>query len=464
MIYSVAALAATLAVSAAYDNHGASVQLFEWSWDDVAAECETFLGPKGYKAVQVSPPQEHIQGSAWWTRYQPVSYDLISRSGNETQFSSMIDRCAAAGVGIIVDSVINHMAAGSGTGTGGSTYGNRQYPIFGQQDFHHYDSSSSANCQVNDYSDKYNVQYCDLVGLPDLLTSSEYVQSTIAAYLNKCASLGAVGFRIDAAKHQDAGELAGITKRLDSSLYVAGEVIGAAGEAVTPDMYYGIGQVSEFYYSDYLCNNVKTEGNMKYFENFGPEWGLMPDQYAAVFIDNHDTQRNDRAQLTYKDGGLYTFANIFMLAWDYGNARVMSSYYFSDTDAGPPGVGVNGGSNCMDGNNWVCEHRWAPIANMVNWRNAAGTSSVENWQTGNSNQIAFSRGGKAFIALNRGSDDWSATLQTSLSEGTYCNVVADADADNVKTCSDTVDVDSSGMASVRVSGLSAVAIHANAKK
>lgn len=47
MIYSVAALAATLAVSAAYDNHGASVQLFEWSWDDVAAECETFLGPKG---------------------------------------------------------------------------------------------------------------------------------------------------------------------------------------------------------------------------------------------------------------------------------------------------------------------------------------------------------------------------------------------------------------------------------
>ena len=257
---------------------------------------------------------------------------------------------------------------------------------------------------------------------------------------------------------------AGITKRLDSSLYVAGEVIGAEGEAVQPDMYYDIGQVSEFYYSDYLCNNVKTEGKMKYFENFGPEWGLMPDQYAAVFIDNHDTQRNDRAQLTYKDGSLYTFANIFMLAWDYGNARVMSSYYFSDTDAGPPGVGVNGGSNCMDGRNWVCEHRWAPIANMVNWRNAAGTSAVENWQTGNSNQIAFSRGRKAFIALNRGSDDWSATLQTSLSEGTYCNVVADADADDVKTCSDTIYVDSSGMASVRVSGLTAVAIHANAKK
>ncbi len=24
------------------------VHLFEWKWDDIAAECERFLGPKGY--------------------------------------------------------------------------------------------------------------------------------------------------------------------------------------------------------------------------------------------------------------------------------------------------------------------------------------------------------------------------------------------------------------------------------
>jgi alpha-amylase len=33
-----------------------SVQLFEWSWDDVSSECESFLGPKGFKSVQISPP------------------------------------------------------------------------------------------------------------------------------------------------------------------------------------------------------------------------------------------------------------------------------------------------------------------------------------------------------------------------------------------------------------------------
>src|SRR5690348_8448414 len=37
----------------------AFVHLFEWRWTDIATECETRLGPAGWKAVQVSPPEEH---------------------------------------------------------------------------------------------------------------------------------------------------------------------------------------------------------------------------------------------------------------------------------------------------------------------------------------------------------------------------------------------------------------------
>ncbi len=150
----------------------------------------------------------------------------------------------------------------------------------------------------------------------------------------QCASYGVAGIRIDAAKHQDAAELSGITKRLPSGFFIGTEVIGSAGEAVQPSMYYGIGQVSEFYYADFLDNNIIPENKMVYLQSFGESWGLMPEKYADVFLDNHDTQRNGRAQLTYKNGDLYTFANIFMLAYPYGNARVMSSYYFSNTDQG----------------------------------------------------------------------------------------------------------------------------------
>ena len=88
----------------------AFVQLFEWHWNDVAEECETVLGPAGYTAVQVSPPNEHITGPAWWTRYQPVSYLIESRSGTRAEFAAMVERCATAGVGIYADAVINHMA------------------------------------------------------------------------------------------------------------------------------------------------------------------------------------------------------------------------------------------------------------------------------------------------------------------------------------------------------------------
>merc|ERR1719460_2285586 len=74
----------------------AFVHLFEWKWSDVAIECEQFLSKKKFTAVQISPPMEHIGGSQWWTRYQPVSYQLVSRSGNAAEFEDMVNRCAKA--------------------------------------------------------------------------------------------------------------------------------------------------------------------------------------------------------------------------------------------------------------------------------------------------------------------------------------------------------------------------------
>ena len=99
----------------------AYITMFEWKWDDVAKECTNYLGPKGFKAVQVSPPMEHGVGGEWWRLYQPVSYSLNGRLGTRQQFQSMISTCQTAGVDVYVDTVINHMAAVSGTGSAGNT-------------------------------------------------------------------------------------------------------------------------------------------------------------------------------------------------------------------------------------------------------------------------------------------------------------------------------------------------------
>ena len=50
----------------------AVVHLFEWRWDDIARECENFLGPKGFAAVQVSPPNEHRVVAQWESGRPPL--------------------------------------------------------------------------------------------------------------------------------------------------------------------------------------------------------------------------------------------------------------------------------------------------------------------------------------------------------------------------------------------------------
>lgn len=38
----------------AQERRTAFVHLFEWKWPDIAKECESWLGPKGFAAVQIS--------------------------------------------------------------------------------------------------------------------------------------------------------------------------------------------------------------------------------------------------------------------------------------------------------------------------------------------------------------------------------------------------------------------------
>ena len=39
------------------------VHLFEWTWESVAEECETFLGPNNYCGVQVLPISKSLHSS-----------------------------------------------------------------------------------------------------------------------------------------------------------------------------------------------------------------------------------------------------------------------------------------------------------------------------------------------------------------------------------------------------------------
>merc|ERR1712166_1238137 len=187
----------------------------------------------------------------------------------------MVSRCNKVGVKIYADAVFNHIAAGSGTGINGTKFGDRAIPgIFSQDDLHHNDN------------DQYNVQHCDLVGLPDLCTSCAYVQQAVGEYLHDLASLGVEGFRVDAAKHQESGELKQLLSKGPGG-YTFHEVISGANEAVQPSMYYSIGQVTEFNFARQLVPNLLQEGKLGYLKTFGETWGFMPSANAVTFILAH---------------------------------------------------------------------------------------------------------------------------------------------------------------------------------
>ncbi len=460
------------------------VHLFEWSWNDVANECETQLGPKGFKAAQVSPPQEDILGSQWWTRYQPVSYSIDqSRSGTRAEFIDMVNRCKAAGVDIYVDAVINHMTAGSGTGSNNTFYSKYHYPnlYMTQSDFH-------SPCSVNNYQSAANVQDCELVGLADLNTGSASVQQKIADYLVGLARLGVAGFRIDAAKHIQPVELNGILTKVNQTLaplpYYFAEVIDYGGEAVKAHDYFGLGyssggaaDITEFKFRGVGDKFLGTGG--QYLAQLNPNgspgnqfsesaWGIMPSDKAVVFLENHDTQRS--GGISYRDGAIYRLANIWMLAQPYGYPSVMSSYAFDRTtqagiDAGPPATGPGCAASLEVAAipQWVCEHRDQVIANMIAFRRAVAGTPQTNWWDNGANAIAFSRDGKGFVVINRETVSLSNNFVTGLAPGKYCNILSGGvSLGNPSSCAagQPITVDLSGNANINLAALTGLVLQA----
>ncbi|XP_076063077.1 alpha-amylase-like isoform X2 [Oratosquilla oratoria] len=426
------------------------VHLFEWTWPDIANECERYLAPAGFCAVQISPPMEHVvaqkEKQPWWQRYQPVSYKLISRSGDEDDFVDMVHRCNAVGVRIVVDAVINHMAAlgrmGGGSGGSGFDADSRDFPAvpYNAEDFTPRRLCPSGDGNIHDYQNTQEVRNCYLLGLTDLYGASGHVRKTVAAYLNQLIDIGVMGFRVDAAKHmwpEDLRAIQGLTKDLNPDQgfptgtrpYFFFEVIDMGNEPITADQYFDLGLVTEFRFGERLAQGIRDFGLLE--DVYDPKAGMVPPDKAVVFVDNHDNQRNHGARvevLTHKKVKDYTLGSSFMLAQPYGTTRVMSSYYFDNNNQGPPhytnmstaGVPINPDGSC--GGGWVCEHRWNAIEQMVKFRNKVAGTPVQHWYRAGE-CVAFSRRETGFFAMCR-TGTLDILLQTGLPKGSYCDLIS----------------------------------------
>lgn len=403
----------------------AFVQLFEWKWPDIARECEEFLGDAGYTAVQVSPPNEHIEGPAWWTRYQPVSYKIESRGGTRAEFADMVARCKAAGVDVYADAVINHMAGfPEGVGVAGSPFSEHNYPAvpYDVDDFHH--CGRNETDKIADYQDLWEVQSCQLGTLDDIDTGKPEVQAIIAAYLNDLLSLGVAGFRLDAVKHIDHDELHAILQQVDGEPFVYQEVIDRGGEPVSAKDYVRDGWVTEFKYPQIILEAFE-KGDLDVLNSFWMQPGWLLGGEAVVFVDNHDIQRGHAfgdEVVNYKDGKRHEFAVAFMLAHPWGYPLVMSSYAFENDQQGPPDVSPHDVGGC--GEAWICEHRRNLTVAMLRFR--AATLHVESMisEVIDDAVISIGREDRGHMWINTSEQPMEIMTYTDLAPGLYTDLVS----------------------------------------
>jgi alpha-amylase len=399
----------------------------------------------------------------------------------------MVSRCRAAGVDIYVDAVINHMTAGAGTGSNGTVYTKYNYPgTWQQSDFH------QPPCGVNNYQNPIEVQDCELVGLADLRTAQPAVRQRLADYLIALHRGGVAGFRVDAAKHMQPGDLDAIVTLVNRAASTEGrplpywflEVIDYGNEGVGVRDYFGIGfasggaaDITEFKARGF-GDKFTGRGNQRVAElrTFSEaNWGLMPSDKGKVFLENHDTQRDaGNPGIGYREGQTYRLANVWLLGQPYGYPSVLSGYAFDRAtqqgrDAGPRSdasgqtlpVVCAASLEAAQAGDWVCEHRDPTIARMVRFRRAvAGTGLTWRWDDG-ANAIAFSRGDRGFVAINRGAAPARVATPSGLAPGDYCDVLAGGRAPGGGCAGARVTVAPGGAVDLAVPATTAVVLQAD---
>ena len=463
------------------------IQMFTWPWASLKTECTNVLGPEHVDWILVSPPQEDIQGSNWWTHYQPVSYKLTSQLGTEQQFTDMVSACNTAGVAVIVDAVINHMANSAGIGSAGTGFSKYNYPgLYEPLDFHNELAQTDPNAcygDIQNYEDPFETTHCELGSLPDLATEKDNVRQTIAGYLNHLIDLGVTGFRIDAAKHIGLTDLTAIHNLLKpvngKTPWFLQESIGSA-EYNKP--WTANGDVFAWDYQTQFANMFS--GQTGYGRPSDARAALIGDANSTVImVSNHDTEHHGPSAITYMDPKKYLAASSFLLADSLGKPMLYTGYAFdiNNMDAGPAvskgdtiapaacpaGTKSNTPQSKYKVGSFVCVERWTAMKGMIQWHHEVGTNPMTNVNYAQQ-LLTFTRG-SGFFALN-GNQQLSkitikATVATGLPKGVYCDVVSGgAKAIAKGRCvGTTVTVGANGAAKVAIPPMTTLALDATNK-
>jgi alpha-amylase len=241
------------------------------------------LGSAGYDRVWVQSPAKPNTDNS--NGYNPQDFLTWNGSlGEEWEFDQMVDALGNNGVGVIVDSVINH------TGTTDPDEG--VYPQFPDRSYFHEPKSTSES--------RLDGQ---LYGLWDLEHEDGRVTDQLYRFVKKVADKGCAGYRWDAAKHvpkwwfRDYGN----PWANDFGMFKVGEVYDGNPDFVED---YANTDMNVFDYPLHytLKSAFQYGGNLSEVadavRNDNSIMGRQPWR-SSPFVDNHDDDPPENNRLAY---------------------------------------------------------------------------------------------------------------------------------------------------------------------
>ncbi|WP_165369746.1 Ig-like domain-containing protein [Bifidobacterium pseudolongum] len=181
-------------------NYGSILHAWMWSFNTIKDHMAE-IADAGYTSIQTSPISNIVgpnHGKVftenWYYVYQPAGTSIGNAVvGTESDLKAMTAEAHKYGIRIIVDAVINHFTA---------DWNGIEDSWRNSSNFH---TRSEGNCGDNgtaiDYSKRWQVTHCHLLGLWDLNTENQNVANRMQAFLKQAVADGVDGFRYDAAKH-----------------------------------------------------------------------------------------------------------------------------------------------------------------------------------------------------------------------------------------------------------------------
>ncbi|ATO39557.1 hypothetical protein BP20092_02155 [Bifidobacterium pseudolongum subsp. globosum DSM 20092] len=186
-------------------SYGSILHAWMWSFNTIKQKMPE-IAAAGYTSIQTAPISE-IKGPVngmqfdenWYYVYQPTGTKIGNKVvGTEDDLKAMTAEAHKYGIRVIVDGVINHFSSDWNAIDSDWRSENNFHQAWGICDKQ---ENTSHNGDRIDYSNRWKVTQCHLLGLWDLNTQNQTVADRMHDYLTRAVEDGVDGFRYDAAKH-----------------------------------------------------------------------------------------------------------------------------------------------------------------------------------------------------------------------------------------------------------------------